>query len=49
MGSERVTLLGQRIFKVLKDDNVLLIKGGVPGPNGGFVEIKKSKRNRKKA
>ncbi|MBI3581580.1 MAG: 50S ribosomal protein L3 [Nitrospinae bacterium] len=48
MGSERVTLLGQRIFKVMKEDNVLLIKGGVPGPNGGFVEIKKSKRNRKK-
>ncbi len=48
MGAERVTLLGQRIFKIIGDDNLLLIKGGVPGPNGGLVEVKKSPRNRKK-
>lgn len=48
MGAERATLLGQRIFKVMKEENVLLIKGGVPGPNGGIVEITKSPRNRKK-
>lgn len=48
MGNERVTMLGQKIFKVIGEDNTLLIKGGVPGPNGGLVEIRKSKRNRKK-
>jgi large subunit ribosomal protein L3 len=48
MGNENVTLLGQKIFKVVADDNILLIKGGVPGPNGGVVEIRKSTRNRKK-
>ncbi len=48
MGAERVTHLGQKIFKVLKEDNVLLIKGAVPGFNGALVEIKKSRRNRKK-
>lgn len=48
MGAERVTALGQRIFKVLVEDNVLLVKGAVPGCNGALVEIKKSRRNRKK-
>ncbi len=48
MGAVRVTALGQKIFKVLKEDNVLLVKGAVPGCNGALVEIKKSRRNRKK-
>ncbi|MBI5178505.1 MAG: 50S ribosomal protein L3 [Nitrospinae bacterium] len=48
MGSERVTMLGQKVFKIIGEDNVLLIKGAVPGPNGGVVEVKKSPRNRKK-
>ncbi|MBI5638782.1 MAG: 50S ribosomal protein L3 [Nitrospinae bacterium] len=48
MGAETVTALGQKIFRVLKEDNLLLVKGAVPGPNGALVEIKKSRRNRKK-
>ena len=48
MGAERVTALGQKIFKVMKEDNILLVKGAVPGCNGALVEIKKSRRNRKK-
>lgn len=46
MGNRRVTLMGQRIYKVLKDKNVLLIIGSVPGPNGGLIEIAKSTRHR---
>jgi large subunit ribosomal protein L3 len=26
------------------EDNVLVIKGAVPGPNGGYVLVRRSKR-----
>ncbi len=47
MGNKRATLTAQKIYKVIKDQNLLLIAGGVPGPNGGLVEVTKSKRNKK--
>lgn len=40
MGSKRVTQLGLEIVDVLADDNVLLVRGSVPGPRGGYVEIR---------
>ncbi len=39
-GNTRVTIQNLRVYKVLNDDNVLLIKGCVPGPNGGIVMVK---------
>jgi large subunit ribosomal protein L3 len=48
MGNSRVTLKAQTIHKVIKDENLLLIVGGVPGPNGGLVEVTKTDRNKKK-
>ena len=48
MGDKKVTLKSQKIYKVMKDENLLLVTGGVPGPNGGLVEIIKSSRNKKK-
>ncbi len=48
MGNERVTLKSQKIHKVLKEENLLLVVGGVPGPNGGLVEVVKSARGGKK-
>jgi len=44
-GNKKVTMLNQKIFKVLKEENIILLVGGVPGPNGGVVEIIKSNRN----
>lgn len=41
MGNNRVSISGQKIYKVIKDQNLLLIVGSVPGPNGGLVEIEK--------
>lgn len=40
MGNERVTVQGLRIVKVDAEKNLLLIKGSVPGPNGGILVIK---------
>lgn len=43
-GNSKVTQLGLKIVKVLEDESVLLVKGSVPGPNGGLVKILKSTR-----
>lgn len=42
MGHERVTIRNQRLVSVDKDRNLLLIKGVVPGPKGGFVVVCKA-------
>lgn len=43
-GAENVTTVGLEVVEVRPDDNLLLIKGSVPGPNGGVVVVKASKR-----
>lgn len=42
MGSKNVTALNLEIVQVRPDDNVLLIKGAVPGPKGAYVTVKTS-------
>jgi len=39
-GAEQVTISGLKIIKVDPENNLLAVKGAVPGPNGGLVEIK---------
>lgn len=43
MGNERVTVWGLEIVEVHAEDNVILVRGAVPGPNGGFVQIRRSR------
>lgn len=43
-GSERVTTVGLELLEVRADENLLLIKGAIPGANGGLVIVKDSKR-----
>ncbi len=43
-GGERVTTVGLELLEIRTDDNLLLIKGSIPGPNGGLVIVKDSKR-----
>lgn len=40
MGHVNTTVLNLEIAKVIPEKNVILIKGGVPGPNKGFVVIR---------
>jgi len=40
MGDERVTIKNIEIFEIKKDQNLMLVKGAVPGPNGSYVIIK---------
>jgi large subunit ribosomal protein L3 len=40
MGGGRVTQRGLTIVDVLADRNLLLVRGAVPGPKGGVVEVR---------
>ena len=40
MGNERITQRGLEIVDVLADENVILVRGPVPGPKGGYVEVR---------
>lgn len=41
MGSERVTTRNLRVVDVKPDQNLLLVKGAVPGASGAYLEINK--------
>lgn len=40
MGSEKVTIKNMVIIEIKKEQNLLLIKGSVPGANGGYLMIR---------
>ena len=44
MGNARVTTRNLRVLGVDKDDNLLVVEGSVPGPNGGYLVITKAKK-----
>jgi large subunit ribosomal protein L3 len=43
MGHERVTVKRLRIVRTIPERNVILIRGAVPGPNGGLLTIREAK------
>jgi large subunit ribosomal protein L3 len=45
MGNKRVTQRGLEIVDVIADKNLLLVRGSVPGPRGGTVEIRTDVRH----
>jgi len=48
MGDERVTVRGLSVVRVDIDNNLLMIRGAVPGANGSLVLVKKSERQKQK-
>ena len=44
MGVDRVTVRNLEIIDVDIEENVLVVKGAVPGPNGGYVVVRRAKR-----
>ena len=44
MGNAQVTVRNLEVIDVDLEDNVLAVKGAVPGPNGGYVLIRRAKR-----
>ena len=43
-GAKAVTTVGLEIVEVRPEENLLLVKGAIPGPNGGVLVVKDSKR-----
>jgi len=44
MGHARVTVRNLEVIEVDTEDNVLVVKGAVPGPNGGYVVVRRANR-----
>jgi large subunit ribosomal protein L3 len=42
-GNERVTIRNLTIVRFVKEHNLLLVQGAVPGPNGGMVLVRASR------
>jgi large subunit ribosomal protein L3 len=40
MGGKRVTQLGLTVHDVDAERNLLLVKGSIPGPKNGIVEVR---------
>ena len=43
MGHERVTVKNLRVVKIDSEENLLLVRGAVPGPQGSYLLIRKVK------
>jgi large subunit ribosomal protein L3 len=43
-GNVRVTIQNLEVVRFLKEQNLLLVKGAVPGPNGGMILIRASRK-----
>ena len=48
MGARRRTVVGLEVVRVDPDRNMVLVKGCVPGPNGGFLIVRKSVKGGKR-
>ena len=42
LGSERVTVQNLQVVKVDAENNLIAVKGAIPGPNGGIVVVRDS-------
>jgi large subunit ribosomal protein L3 len=49
LGAARSTVQNLQVARVIKDKNLLLIKGAVPGANGGYLVIRKAIKKKPKA
>jgi large subunit ribosomal protein L3 len=47
MGGDRRTVLNLEVVRVLAEQNVILLRGAVPGARGGFVMVRKSVKQTK--
>jgi large subunit ribosomal protein L3 len=42
MGNKNISVQNLKVIQVREDDNVILVKGAIPGPTGGYVQVRKS-------
>ncbi|MDH3590837.1 MAG: 50S ribosomal protein L3 [Planctomycetota bacterium] len=48
-GNKRITVQNLFVAALLPEQNVILVRGAIPGPNGGFVMLRKAIKRKKKA
>ena len=41
MGTDTMSIKGLKVVKIIPEQNLVLVKGAVPGPAGGLVTIVK--------
>ncbi|MFZ5980680.1 MAG: 50S ribosomal protein L3 [Candidatus Zixiibacteriota bacterium] len=46
MGKDKVTVLNLEVIKVIEGENLILVKGAVPGHRGALLRVRKSNRSR---
>jgi large subunit ribosomal protein L3 len=46
MGNAQVTVRNLEVVEVDAEDNVIMVKGAVPGPNGGYVVVRRARGRR---
>ncbi|MBI3861301.1 MAG: 50S ribosomal protein L3 [Planctomycetia bacterium] len=46
-GNERVTVRNLKVVRIDEPNNVILVYGAVPGPDGGYIMIRQTKKKRK--
>jgi large subunit ribosomal protein L3 len=47
MGQDRVTVKNLQVLRIDTENNLLVVKGAVPGANGGYLVIRKSKKSQR--
>jgi large subunit ribosomal protein L3 len=40
-GGDKVMSVSMRVIKLMAEENLIIVKGSVPGPKGGYVIITK--------
>jgi large subunit ribosomal protein L3 len=45
-GAEQVTILNLEVVRIDGEKHLILVRGAVPGPNGGLVSIRPTNRRR---
>ncbi len=43
-GNQRCTVRNQKIVRIQAEDNLLIIRGAIPGPNGGYVVVQQTNK-----
>jgi large subunit ribosomal protein L3 len=41
MGGNKVMAISMRVMKLMPESDIIIVKGSVPGPKGGYVIITK--------
>mgnify|MGYP000140988332 FL=1 len=40
-GNSKVKVLNLKVVKVMSEDNILIVKGSVPGHNNSYITVRK--------